>query len=167
MTGLQFVRDQLYLAHGWFLGTVKGLTDEQLNYLPPGTGHPIGALIQHLLFVEDDTINRRLRGGDSLWNIEGWSSRTGVPNLVGADEETYRAFRMPADALNEYRKRVWEASDEYLTGLTETELLRDAVYNGGATTVAGMLGILLNHTAIHVGEISATKGFQGLRGSPL
>lgn len=167
MSGLQFVKDQLYLAHGWFLGTVKGLTDEQVNFLPPGTGHPIGAIVQHALFVEDDTVNRRLRGEQSLWERDGWSARTGIANLHGADEEAYRAFRMPAAALDEYRKLVWAASDEYLAGLTETDLLREIASNGRASTVAATLGILLNHTAIHVGEISATKGFQGLRGSPL
>lgn len=167
MSGLQFIKDQLYLAHGWYLGAVKGLTDEQANFLPPGTGHPIGAIIQHVLFVEDRTVNDRLRGGVTLWEQDDWSGRAGVENLDGVDEATYRAFRMPAAALEEYRKQVWAASDHYLAGLSETDLLREIAHGGRPTTVAGTLGILLNHTAIHVGEISATKGFQGLRGSPL
>ncbi len=167
MTGLQFVKDQLYLSHGWYLGTVKGLTDEQANFLPPGTGHPIGAIIQHVLFVEDKTINARLQDGQTLWEREDWGTRAAVENLEGADEATYRAFRMAAAALDEYRKQVWAASDEYLAKLSETDLLREIAHGGRPTTVAGTLGVLLNHNAIHVGEISATKGFQGLRGSPL
>ena len=40
--------------------------------------------------------------------------------------------------------------------------------SGRDETIAGALGILLDQTAIHVGELSATKkGLQGLRGSPL
>jgi len=167
MTTVAFIKDQLYLSHGWFLGTVKGLMDEQANHVPPGTAHPIGAIIQHVLFVEDDTINRRLGDGQSIWDRDGSSERAGVPNLRGADEATYRAFRMPAAALDEYRKAVWAASDAYLGALTDADLLREMESAGRTTTVAATLGILLNHTPIHVGEISAIKGTLGLRGSPL
>ncbi len=167
MTTIQFIKDQMFLGHGWFLGIVKGLTDEQANYLPSGTAHPIGAIVQHVLFVEDDTINRRLQGGESIWERDGWGERAGLPNLRGADEAAYRAFRMPAAALDDYRRAVWAASDAYLDTLTEEDLLREMESAGRASSVGAALGIVLNHTPIHVGEISAIKGIQGLRGSPL
>lgn len=163
---MRVVRDQLYLGHGWYLGAVKGLTDEQANYLPPGTVHPAGAVLQHLLFVEDDIINRQLGGGETLWEQGGWDGRIG-PKLTGATEADYRAYRAQVALLDEYRRSVWSASDVLLAHLGDADLRRVVATGAREQTVAALLGVLLNHTAIHVGEIAATKGFQGLRGSPL
>ena len=45
------------------------------------------------------------------------TNRCGKPGWRG--QETYRAFRMSAGALDNYRKSVWAASDDYLAGMTD------------------------------------------------
>jgi len=165
MDSIALLKQLFATSHNWYLGTVEGLTEEQTNFLPPGTTHPIGALIQHTIMSEDNLVHTRLMGVQSIWERDGWGERTGQPNLSGADEAAYRAFRMHPNALDEYRAAVWAETEAYLDTLSEADLDREIEFRPGRMmTVAGYFAIILNNNFSHVGEISVVKGLQGLKG---
>jgi hypothetical protein len=165
MDSIALLKQLFDTSHRWYLGTVEGLTEQQANFVPPGTTHPIGALIQHTIMSEDSLIHTRLMGQPSIWERDGWGERTGQQSLQGADEAAYRAFRMQPNALDEYREAVWRETDAYLDTLNEADLDREIELRPGRTmSFAGYFGIVLNNNFSHVGEISVVKGLQGLKG---
>lgn len=169
MDAIALLKQVVADSHWWYQSTVDGLTEEQANYVPPGTTHPISALIAHTLLSEDNIVNRRLRAGETIWDRDGWSARTGLPNLSGADEAAYRSFRMHPSALDAYRDAVWGSTAAYLDTLTEADLDRELEFRPGATmTVASYFTrLMVNNNFSHVGEISVVKGLQGLKGYPV
>ena len=165
MEAVVLLKELVALSHTWYLGTVRELTEEQTNFVPPGTTHPIGALIAHAILSEDGMVNQRLKGGQTIWDHDGWGARSGLPSLQGADEAAYRAFRMQPDALDEYRETVWASTDAFIDSLTATDLDRELEFRPGRMmSVAGLFGIMINNNFSHVGEISVVKGLQGLKG---
>ena len=165
MDSIALLKQLITTSHNWYLGTVDGITEEQANFVPPGTTHPIGALIAHTILSEDNIIHTRLQGAQNVWDRDGWSERTGLPSLQGADEAAYRAFRMHPNALDEYRATVWAETDAYLETLKEADLDREIELRPARMmTVAGFFGLFINNNFSHVGEISVVKGIQGLKG---
>ncbi len=60
MDSIALLKQLFATSHSWYLGTVDGLTEEQTNFVPPGTTHPIGALIQHTIMSEDNLLHTRM-----------------------------------------------------------------------------------------------------------
>ena len=78
-------------------------------------------------------------------------------------------LRINGGELHEYAEAVFASTDEYLAGLTDSDLeqkleTKTAV---GERTVFDMLnGAVLFNIAWHTGEIAALKGQKGLKGYP-
>ena len=157
-------------AHMWFEGTTADITPGQANHAPPGTCHPIGALMAHVIQTEDVMLSAFVMGGKpSLWERE-WGAKMGGPLLVEFPAEPDRAVKYDPAALREYSKAVFAQTDSYLSSLgssqIESELDLTAAGMGKMPTATFLLTMLLGNTYAHTGEISTLKGLQGARGYP-
>ena len=57
-------------------------------------------------------------------------------------------------------------TDAYLAGLTPEELDRKVTTFMGELPVGAVLALFIGHQAHHLGEVSALKGAQGVKGLP-
>jgi uncharacterized damage-inducible protein DinB len=168
MDAAEYVRRQIAAVRRLSDGALEGLTDEQLNWIPPGTANSIKASLVHLLGSEDSFIQRVLRGKPLLWDAEGWGEKIGVSVRPGRDQgwDEIKQTQIAVAPVLGYARAVRAATDEYLEGLTPEELDRTVEFFFGDSRVADVLTILVAHATGHAGEIAALRGMQGVKGLP-
>lgn len=168
MDAPSYVRKQIQTMRRFYQGALTGLTDEQFNWIPPGTANSIKASLIHLLAGEDMNIQRVLQGKPLLWDDEGWNRKIGVETRPGRDQgwDAIRETTIPLAPVLEYAQVVHAATDAYLADLTPEELERNVEFFVADARVADVLSILAVHVAGHSGEIAALRGIQGVKGLP-
>jgi hypothetical protein len=168
MNASEYVRQQVDEARRLKDAAMAGVTDEQFNWQPPGTLHPIKAAFLHTIAGEDSFFQKLLQGRPLVWETGDWAARIGVPQAPrpGQGWEEVRSTRLLLAPVLEYAEAVYGATNEYLARLTDEELDRPMTFYGRQTTVAGMLALFVVHMSGHVGEIAAIKGLQGVQGLP-
>jgi hypothetical protein len=148
-------------------GILAGLTDQQLNWQPPGTANPIGVSWLHLLTVEDGFIQTTIQGKPRLWESQDWTARTGIrPRASDESWDRVKQTQLTVAPLQAYGAAVRAATDAYLAGVTADELDRAVAANNTEMPVAVLLTMMVCHSAGHAGDIAAVKGVQGLKGLP-
>ncbi|HUF54838.1 MAG TPA: DinB family protein [Dehalococcoidia bacterium] len=171
MNAIELFRAQINASHDIVEGTVNDLTQEACDTPVEGTAHPIGATYAHILSSEDFIVNMLCRGQTPLMMGE-WAAKTGMsapPPAPGGDTYGWATtVKVDLPQAREYAKAVYKATNEYLDTLSESDLDREMEVPGfGKQPMAFFLGIgALIHPANHIGEISALKGIQGMRGYP-
>jgi hypothetical protein len=175
MTALQLLKDQLKDARKNFEATVGDLTQDQLHQNPGGKALPVGAQYAHLICSEDTIIHGMLQGKPSLSETT-FKDKTGLSEPMPAmdaewseaNEKWSKNVQIDLSQLQEYSKAVYVATDEYIDSLKEEDLDREIDLGGfGKYTTAQILsGFVIGHTNSLMGEISALKGLQGLKGYP-
>lgn len=168
MNATQFIRQQVAQAHGLTDAAMAGVTDEQFNWLPPGTSSPIKSSLLHAISGEDLFVQMLILGRPPLWATGGWPDRVGLAQTPGGGKgwEEARSTTLALAPVLAYAAAVREATHEYLARLTEDELDRRVNFFGTEGSVADVLTRFVTHTAGHAGEIAAVKGLQGLQGLP-
>jgi hypothetical protein len=135
---------------------VADLTQEQADWVPPGTANSIGAVYSHTITYVDFIVQRVCIGQSDAVFAEPPPSEIGMQQV-----------QVDLSALHEYAGQVQSAAQEWLSTLTPADL--DCTRN---TSLGELnLGQLLEtyiiwHITAHCGEISALKGCQGLQGYP-
>ena len=141
------------------------LTDEQFNWVPPGTANPISVIFLHMLVIEDEYIQQIVLGGTRLWDIADWQTRVGTPAPErGGNWDALKGTTMTLETAAQYQEAVRTATDAYIAKLTPEELDRRVSFLGGERRVADVLSMLVIHHVGHAGEIAALKGVQGVAG---
>ncbi len=163
-------RKQYQLAHEWLESTVEGMTNEQANYQPAGRAMSAGAHYIHHLQGEDGIFNGMLGGKAPLMATE-FEGKTGVsePAPSGDWAEWARSAQISLDDARAYAAAVYGATDAYLAGLSEADLDGEidlSSWGIGMQPLSYLLDVMLLDTGLHMGEISAAKGLQGLKGYP-
>ena len=165
------VRSNLADGHWLLEQVVDGLTEDQMHWTPSGTANTIAATYAHVVASEDlfvqETLQRRptLEQGD-------WRGRDGISLPVprrGADWFAWsRRVRVDLPAVRAYAAAVYAASGAYMAGLDPAALGRppDAPVPGGQTSSWLVHNLLVQHAAVHNGEIAVLRGLQGLQGLP-
>jgi uncharacterized damage-inducible protein DinB len=153
----------------WIADAVlKNLTEEQLNWSPPGTANKIATILIHVTGTDDRFINMRARGQATVWDSGNWSERIGLPQPPGMagywDEANTSTF--PLSPVLEYVAAVRASVDDYVASLTDEELARTVQAIGGEQPIAAVLALLIVHASGHYGEVAALKGAQGAKGLP-
>lgn len=163
-----YVREQISGASSFVEAALQGITDEQLNWPPPGTIHPIGTILVHMVAAEDYFVQAAIQGRQTLWEDQYWGQKIGVeaPPAQGNAWDEFRSVRFCVAPPLAYRDAVRLATETYLAGLTEQELDRRVAFGRGESSVADVLMLLVIHSVGHAGEIAAVKGMQGLQGLP-
>lgn len=153
----------------WIADSVlRDLTEEQLNWSPPGATNTIATILLHVTGTDDTFVNVRARGGATVWESGNWSERVGFPGIPGRAgywaEANDHAFALAP--LLEYMAAVRASLDDYVATLTDEELSRMVQALGNEQPIAAVLALVVVHAAGHFGEIAALKGAQGAKGLP-
>ena len=168
MNATQYVHQQVAEARGLNDAAMAGVTDEQFNWLPPGTMNPIKSTLLHAVGGEDLFFQAIIQGRPPLWATGGWADRIGLAQCPGGGQgwEEARNTVLALAPVQAYAAAVRDATHEYLARLTEDELDRQVSFFGTESSVADVLARFVTHAACHAGEIAAVKGMQGLQGLP-
>lgn len=168
MNASQFVLQQVAEAHGLNDAALAGVTDEQFNWLPPGTINPIKSALLHVVAGEDLFFQSILQGRLPLWATGGWAGKIGLAQAPGGGQgwEEAKETELALAPVLAYAEAVCNETNEYLSRLTDEELDRQVSFFGRESSVATVIARFVAHTAGHAGEIAAVKGMQGLRGLP-
>jgi hypothetical protein len=168
MDAKTYIQQQIANAHHQIDAVMQGMTEEQLNWLPPGTINPISAILVHVLGGEDFFVQSIMQCKSQCWETQKWSEKVGIqtPPGPGHGWEDCKNTRLSVAPIMEYGQCLREATDTYLANLTEAELDRQVNFAGRMMPVAEVLMILVTHIACHAGEIAAIKGMQGIKGLP-
>jgi hypothetical protein len=167
---LAIVRSNLSDAHWLLEQVIEGLTREQLHWKPPGMANTIAATYAHVVASEDVFVQETLLGGEPLGEGE-WAGRDGISLPVprrGADWLIW-SRRVEVDRrVRDFAVAVYGATDAYLAGLDPEALERtpNAPVPGGQTLSWLINNLLVQHAALHSGEIAVLRGIQGVQGLP-
>jgi hypothetical protein len=163
-----YLKQQMANAHRQVEAVMKDTTEEQFNWLPPGTINPISVILIHVLAGEDYFIQTILQGKSRCWEAEGWGSKIGIPKPPepGSSWDEFKTIRILKAPVLRYGQAIQAATDAYLDKLTAGELDRQVTFAGRVVPAAEVLMILVVHIASHAGEIAAVKGMQGIKGLP-
>jgi hypothetical protein len=164
---------QLNLTHKYLEQMMGEVTEEVVQFQPPGTANPIAGTYAHLVFTEDYVINKMLQNKAPLFETS-WKDMTGASELQPADwvNEYPKWLRRVKLQLAEFRKytlAVFENSEIYIKSLSDDDFSRmvKAEWGGNDRSVAEILGMtVIAHANNIMGEISVLKGIQGLKGYP-
>ena len=171
MDAIASLREGLGAAHWLVEGTMEGITSDQAHKQPGGNAHCIAALYAHLVSGEDMILNGMIQGKAPL-AATSHAGKTGIsqpPPMEGGDWAQWgKDVRVDIPALRQYAQAVYAVSDAYIAGLKPEDL--DQKLNHfpdlGPQTLNWYLQIIIGHAHDHIGEVSALKGIQGLKGYP-
>jgi uncharacterized damage-inducible protein DinB len=163
-----YIQQQMDRVRGDTQAVLQGITDEQLNWPPPGTVSPISTILIHMLAAEDYFIQTLIGGQAPFWAVQQWGEKIGVPAppAQGDNWDEFKTVKISLAPVLDYAQAIRPATDAYLAGLTAEELDRRVVFHGDKLPVAQVLMILVSHSACHTGEMAAIKGMQGIQGLP-
>ena len=166
---ISFIRSQFTLAHDWLGATMNGVTNETAQWTPDGKPNPIGAQLGHVVTTEDFLMSA-VRSQPPLMATE-YAGKTGLSELPPPGDWSMWAHSVKVDVAtaNAYAKVVWANSDAILAAMSDDDLNKPFDLSGigmGMQSVATVINLIVLNNYVHMGEISALKGLQGLRGYP-
>jgi len=152
-------------VHGWYQGTVAGISQEDANRLPAGVALPISA------HTEDFMINTAVQGRPTILEQGGFAATLGSTMLLGAESDVSRGYRCDLAWMAAYTQAVFANTDAFLAGLKESDLervigLKQFGFESDMPLGEFLTQALLGNTYAHTGEISTLKGILGNQGYP-
>jgi hypothetical protein len=170
MDTISYLREDMRLTHEWQEQTMQDVTQEQLDWHPPGKANPLGATYAHAVVGEDAMVHGVLVGDQPLFEGE-WKGKTGISDPRPSSEfEWAREVKVDLEAARKYADAVYSFTDKYLASLEPSDLDRVLDLSGmgfGEKKVAWVFSAFLSgHASNMTGEISTLKGLQGARGYP-
>ena len=170
MNTVELIQYSLGNALGILGQVTADLTQEQSDWMPPGTANPIGSLYWHTITFTDLVVHSWGMGQAPLSQRAGWQEKVLVgpgPEEEGGHSPGMRDVRVDLSALHEYARVVQEAAQNWVSSLTPADLERKIDTPLGELNLGQTLEIFaLWHVNAHCGEISALKGCQGAKGYP-
>ncbi len=177
-TFAEMLRQSLQDAHQTLEETMQGVTTEVAHFQPQGKALPIGAAYTHVLVSEDILLQNWVRKEKSLLE-SGWNMKMGISEPHPAMDEQWgtnypswvKSVKVDLPKLKAYGQAVYKQTDEFMTSLTDKDLVEMKVdlssWGQGEWPLARfVIRYLLSHIDSLCGEISAVKGLQGLKGYP-
>jgi hypothetical protein len=168
-------KDLLTDGYGRILGilerTLKGLTEDDLNWQPRPDSNSIGWLTWHLTRVQDDHV-AVFMGEEQLWIKDGWHARFNRPpdpedRGFGNSPEQVAAFKSPdIETLLSYHRAVLERSKGYFLTLSNSDLDRelDDTRHQPVPTVGVRLISVLADSLQHAGQMAYVRGLRQGKG---
>ncbi len=161
MDAITYFQIQLAALRRQASNTLAEITDEQLNWPPPGAANKIGVTLLHAISGEDLFIQQLIQARPLVWETQDFSKKIGIPYPPGGPRgwDEARQADLKLAAVMQYQEAVCQATEAYLAGLTPEELDRKVPFFGGPEQpLALLLAGLVCHTSEHLGEIGALKG---------
>jgi hypothetical protein len=171
---VNLLHEQLKDSHHWMEETMQGVTNEIAAFMPPGKANPIAGTYAHLVMSEDFFIQGLIQGKKPLFETD-WEGKTGASELQPTEWETaypkwLKEVKVDIPQMQKYAEAVYKTSAEYTQSLTDEDLLKEidmALFGMGKRTLGSVIaGMVVGHINQIMGEISALKGIQGLKGYP-
>ncbi len=145
---------------------LNGLTQDELHWRPACGCNSMGLILFHVIRSEDSMVNATLAGKKQLWETEKWYQKLNMAEGESGSHYTVdqvNAFNVPnLKDLQSYYDSVRTKTLEYLASLKPADFDKKVKLPFGEFTVAGVLSIIVSHTAQHTGEIAYLRGL--LRG---
>ncbi len=171
MKATQLLRTQFDSAHHTMEQTVGDATATVMNFNKTNKAIPVGAAYAHAVLEEDLLLSSMLANKKPVYkDAKSVGLSQEIPGMDHWDqhEKWYLTVKVDLKKFRAYAKKVYKATDDYLATLTDKDL--DMVIERpmvGKQTVGFLLtNFFLLHIANLAGEVSAAKGFQGLKGYP-
>ncbi|WP_409305823.1 DinB family protein [Peribacillus sp. SCS-155] len=137
-------------ADGWFVAfdnAVKGLSNEQANWIPEKGSNSIREIVNHILF----------------WNDRCLNTFKGLPNhkMEGDNDSTFQ--NQGNIDWNETVARFQSTMDDWYNTINraEDDLLDKAAGENTTDSWAAVIGNMINHAAYHIGQIVFIRKLQG------
>ena len=161
-----YVKNELDGLKRTATGVLDTLTQQELMWRPACGCNSMGLILFHVARSEDSFVQTRLQSKPQIWESGKWHNKLNMGEAETGSRYTVdqvNAFRAPdiKDLLN-YYDAVRSSTKDYLSGLTPGAFDRVVKLPFGEFTVAGVLSLVVSHTAQHLGEISYLRGM--LRG---
>jgi len=142
---------------------LEGLTPAEVRWQPTLHTNHIAWLVWHMARVEDQWVNRVLRGTTEVWNADGWAERFRMdPTSTGTRqtmEEVRAMSEIPLTDLMAYFNAVRAATRQYLDQATDADLSREYQHpRMGALTGTWIVGHILIEESQHVGQVALIRG---------
>ena len=157
MNTVELLQYSLDTAFGILSQVTADLTQEQIDWQPPGLVNTIGSIYSHILtyvdwFVQDLCIDQKP-----------------FPESLEAAIKDHGMRHVQADLaeLHKSAGTVWKKAQGWLSSLTpaDLEIIRNTTV--GELNQGQMFEIyIIWHINVHCGEIAALKGCQGAKGYP-
>jgi hypothetical protein len=171
---VRILLEQLKAVHGVLEQTMDGVTDEVAHFMPPGKANPIAGTYAHAVFSEDLFIHNFLKKTKPLMETT-FKDKTGASEVHPMDWEVaypkwLKEVKVDIKQFRKYAKAVFAESEAYVASLTDADLEKDvdmsAFGMGKKKTYDFIANLISGHAYPIMGEISALKGIQGLKGYP-
>ena len=174
MNTVELIHYSLGFAFDLLEQVVSDLTQEQVEWMPPGTANPIGALYWHTVSYVDELAHDWAIGQASLGKRDGWEERVVIASPPKDPDDPYadlwvvrEGLQVDLPALHDYARATAQTLLDWVASLTPEDLERTIETTIGELSLAQMLeAYIIWHINVHCGEISALKGCQGLKGYP-
>ena len=167
MDTLEYLKEQIGSMRSLQESVLKEISDEAYNHGPLGTISSIGVIWLHMVAGEDGFLSI-ITGDETLWESKGWKDRFGLektPNF-GEDWKKYEEVVLPIELLREYTTAVKERCQQILERVTLESLDETVKFFTDSDPKSSVWILLVGHTLLHAGEISAIKGVLGDKGLP-
>jgi uncharacterized damage-inducible protein DinB len=141
---------------------VDGLSTQQLEFRPGGTGNSIAWLVWHLARVQDDHI-ADAAGTDQAWTADGWSDRFALPfeaaeTGYGMDSGQVESVRgLSAEQLTGYLDAVHARTLGFLDGHPDLDRVVDENWNPPVTLAVRLVSIISDDLQ-HAGQAGYVRG---------
>lgn len=172
MNSVELIQYSLGFAFDILEQLVSDLTQEQADWQPPGNVNPIGALYWHIIGYVDEIVHDWGMGQPPLKQSADWKEKvvlTSPPvdpeDPMGELRAIREGLRVDLPALHDYARATSQAVQDWVATLTPEDLERPIDTPIGELKMGQMLeAFIIWHINVHCGEISALKGYQGLKG---
>ena len=169
----EFLRQAFRNQHHMLDEAVRGLTPEQLHWLPPDSpANHIGFTLWHYVRTEDNIAQFVLQERKpTVWIEGGYFERFGLDRIsqgTGMSTDDAQALRLPPmDGWMAYQRDVWQATDAYLSSLDDAALERMVTIRPlpEMKVRQALSNMMLTHGHSHFGEICVLRVLQGLPSS--
>lgn len=170
MNAIELLRFQIKSAHGLQEATMADVAEAAAHFNETKKAYPVGAAYVHSVISEDVIVSTMLKKTDPIMKAEDAGLSEPMPSFSEWDknEAWVKSVKIDLEKFREYAKKVYQSTEDYIASLSEADL--DSEVDMGDWGKHTMADVLTNFVILHVanltGEISAAKGFQGLKGYP-
>ena len=150
---------QMYEIRQWLLHMIGDLSIEEIDFTPDErTVESVGTLLIHIAAVEWSWIFEDIDGLEMDFDKfkHGFSLRPNV-NIQQIEGKTLQFY---ITMLDEVREQVYERMQQ----LTDEDLEKEVEENGNKFTIDWIFFHLVEHEAMHVGQISLLKRLYKIQG---
>lgn len=171
---VEILSESLKSTHQVLQQTMADVTDEVAAFMPPEKANPIAGTYGHLVLGEDMFLHTFLKNSKQL-SETSWKDRTGFSSPHPTEWQTeypkwLKTVKMDTEKAKEYANAVFQATEEYVAGLTDEDLEKEvdmSAFGWGKMKIGDFLNnMIIGHANNILGEISVLKGIQGLKGYP-